>query len=186
MRDRSELHTHARLCAGWASRKAVDPNQIVPIESVAAVMMGLVVAMWQLAKPAPRPDGARAARVPALLEATTALTGQPTEEFARALTEGDPRAYGALARLEEAAESPAGAMRERCLRARDERQWAALQHEAQVFGYLAKALHHGPWLLESYMLVALASRALGDATGAIAACRAAISVALAENLIRAG
>jgi tetratricopeptide (TPR) repeat protein len=159
----------------------MDPDQIVPIESVVAVMMGLAVAMWQQAEAAPRPDAARTARVPALLEATTMLTGQPTEEFARALTEGDLRAYGALAQLEEAAESAAGALRERCLRARDERQWASLQREAQVFGYLAKALQHGPWLLDSYMLVALASRALGDVTGAIAAYRAAISVATQLN-----
>ena len=106
---------------------SMDPDQIVPIELVVAVMMGLAVATWQQAEPAPRPDGARTARVPALLEATTALTRQPTEEFARAFTDRDPRAYGALAHLEQAAESAAGAMRERCLRARDERQWASLQ-----------------------------------------------------------
>ena len=83
-----------------------------------------------------------------LLEVTAALTGQSTEEFARAFIAGDSRAHGALARLEEAAESAAGAMRERCLRARDERQWASLQHEAQVFGYLANAVRHGPWVLD--------------------------------------
>ena len=136
----------------------IDPNQIVPIESIVAVMMGVAVAMWQQADSAPRPDDARTARMSGLLEVTAALTGQSTEEFARAFIAGDSRAYGALARLEEAAESAAGAMRERCLRARDERQWASLQHEAQVFGYLANALRHGPWVLDSSMLVAVASR----------------------------
>ena len=55
-------------CAkGWASQKTMDPGQIVPIESVVAVMMGLAVAMWRQAEAAPRPDAARTARLPALL-----------------------------------------------------------------------------------------------------------------------
>jgi tetratricopeptide (TPR) repeat protein len=154
-----------------------DLHLDIPMEMQVGMRMGLAVATWRQAAPAPPPDAARAARAADLLEVTTALTGQSAEELAQALADGDPRACGALVLLEDVAERTAGAMRQVCVRSRDQRQWVTLQHEAEVFRSLAKALRHGPWLLDSYMLTALACRARGDNAGTAAAYRSAIGVA---------
>lgn len=161
--------------SGYAG--TVDPDATIPIEAVAATPMGFAVAMWQQAEPAPRPEQWRLDRVPALLAATAALTGQPTEDFARALAAGDPRARGALIRLEYATGTAVDALRQRCVRWRAEGEWAALRHESELYGYLAESLGDDVRLCEAWLLLAAARRGLGDARGTIDAYQMVIELA---------